>query len=242
MNLIWHIIKKDFRSTAWGLLMWAVCLGYLFTFRKIQVVQWSFMDNLGVYALFAFAALTVVLIAAIVQEDGLTGNNEFWRTRPISGGRLLAAKMILIGIVFLIGPYGLSVIHSVTSGKGFNLSDMVHLFFGFGVVLLSFMAMAASTKDLALYILGGILCCIGVALIGPRLAALIQLEPVAKTMMYQVGVSKLFAILVLCGFASLFVLLNQYLTRRTLISVSIISAAVVGVTLVDSFWRLTFAL
>jgi hypothetical protein len=242
MNLIWHIIKKDLRRTTWGLLIWAVCLGYLFTFRKIQVVQWSFMDNMGVFMLFAFVALTVVLIAAIVQEDGLTGKNEFWRTRPISGGRLLAAKMILIGMVFLVVPYGLSVIHSVTSGKGFTLSDMVHLFMGFGVVLLSFMAMAAATKDLALYILGGILCCIGVALIGPRLGALIEVEPVATTMMYQVGVSKLFAVLVLCGLASLLVLLNQYLTRRTLVSVSIISAAVVGVTLINSFWRLTFAL
>jgi len=242
MNLIWHIIKKDLRHTVWGLLIWAVCLSYLFTFRKIQVLQGSFLDNLGVFALFAFAALTVALIVAIVQEDGLTQSNEFWRTRPISGGRLLAAKMILIGGVFLGVPGLLAVIQADASSTGINLSDMGHLLGVFGVILLSLMAMAACTKDLGRFILGSILCCIGVTLIGPRLAGMIEMEPVAKTMMHQVVLSKLFNIFALCGFASLFILLNQYLKRRTAVSIGIISAAVVGVALIDSFWRWTFYL
>jgi len=104
------------------------------------------------------------------------------------------------------------------------------------------MAMAACTKDLGRFILGSILCCIGVTLIGPRFAAMIEMEPVAKTMMHQVVLSKLFNIFALCGFASLFILLNQYLKRRTAVSIGIISAAVVGVALIDSFWRWTFYL
>ena len=237
MRLIWHSIKKDIRRVAWGLVIWALTGGCLIAYKQLDVAQHSIWDNLGIVSLFTHTALVFALIAAIVQEDGLTGDNEFWRTRPISGARLLAAKVGLIVPVFVIIPTGLTAMQSWVLNHGFNLSALIHLMSAMGVIILSLMAMAACTKDLGRYVLGGMLCVIGVIFLGPRLVPLIDVEPLPKAMMSRVGLSRIFAIFTLCGFASLFILLNQYLTRRTVVSVGIIATTVVGVILIGSYWR-----
>jgi indole-3-glycerol phosphate synthase len=42
----------------------------------------------------ASAVLAVLLVAQLVQEDGLIGEEAMWLTRPIGPGRLLAAKLL----------------------------------------------------------------------------------------------------------------------------------------------------
>ncbi len=100
MNLIFAVVRKDARALA-GRMAWWLGLMVL----KLAVGAWLFLspdvtramfDKAG-YALIVLAltegALLFLLAALLVREDAPAGENTFWRTRPISGARLLAAKM-----------------------------------------------------------------------------------------------------------------------------------------------------
>jgi hypothetical protein len=67
-------------------------------------IEWfNKMDALA-KVLAAFEFVSFVLTAAIIQQDLLVGTTSFWMTRPISGARLLRAKLLSIGLVFIVAP------------------------------------------------------------------------------------------------------------------------------------------
>ena len=111
MNLIWHIIKKDVRALRWPLGLWTLViilkLGtgvLLLTADGTEAPEW-FTRLEGIATTFAgLELLSVLLVAALVQEDPLVGSSAFWVTRPVSGGRLLRAKLAAIGLVFILWP------------------------------------------------------------------------------------------------------------------------------------------
>lgn len=107
MNLIFAVVKKDARALAGRMAWW---LGLMIL--KLGVGAWLFLspdvtramfDAAG-YALIVLAltegALLFLLAALLVREDAPVGANTFWRTRPLSGARLLAAKVT--GAFFLL--------------------------------------------------------------------------------------------------------------------------------------------
>ncbi len=240
MNLVWHIIKKDLRRATWVIVMWAVTGSYLLVYRKFAVVQHSVWDNLGIVSLFIHGALILALIAAIVQEDRLTEGNEFWRTRPISGGRLLVAKLALLLALLVVLPNAVVLGQAWLTGSAFAVADLRYVLPVMSVIVLSCAAMAACTKDLGRYFLGGVFCIMSVAMLGPWMVASFGVEPLSKAEQLHVETSKFFAIFGLCGVAAVIMLANQYFTRRTAVSIGIAVAAVVGVVLIQAFWRWSF--
>jgi hypothetical protein len=111
MNLTWHIVKKDLRALKWPLALWIFViiakLGIgvvLLNADGTEGVEWfNKMDALAkILGIFEFVSF--VLTAALVQQDLLVGTTAFWMTRPISGGRLLRAKLLSIGLVFGLLP------------------------------------------------------------------------------------------------------------------------------------------
>ncbi len=107
MKLMWHIVCKDLRRLRWPLAAWLGLLvgkhaigivliwGGAFTeetFRRLEIVTGALPV---VEVLFAF-----FLTARLVHADCLVGSSQFWLTRPISGWRLLGAK--ILGVVVLI--------------------------------------------------------------------------------------------------------------------------------------------
>lgn len=107
MKLVLHIIGKDFaflrgRLAAWLAVMvakfaigyWLV-LGANVTDRALTNIQGAVAGLIVIDA-----ALTLLLAALLAQEDGVAGTGAFWRTRPVSGVRLLAAKVL--GASFLL--------------------------------------------------------------------------------------------------------------------------------------------
>jgi hypothetical protein len=110
MKLILHIVRKDFRLLRSRLLLWWVLLAlktivgcYLVMAAPLEGVDLALVQA----GLLQFAAidvaLTVLLAGLLVQTDPLDSAAGAWRTRPISRGRLLTAK-VFGAIAFLLLP------------------------------------------------------------------------------------------------------------------------------------------
>ncbi|MBP6508768.1 MAG: hypothetical protein KA257_14500 [Opitutaceae bacterium] len=237
MNLVWQIMKKDVRRVAWILGLWAGSGIYLTAYRKFAVVQGSLWDNLGVFSLMTFVALTCALIAMIVQEDGLAGSNEFWRTRPIAPGKLLTAKLGLIFACYVVLPVVVVVVQSWLFETRLSVADLPYTLPVLAVMVLSCAAMASVTKDLGQYFLGGILCLMVSVMLALAMTEWIELDPPSKANVLHYGMARLQGIVAVVGLASIIVLANQYFLRRKAASYATIAMAVVVTALVGAFWR-----
>jgi hypothetical protein len=114
MKLIWHIFLKDLRRLAVPLALWVLLLAvkYLLGWRLIswtgtEEQYFQRMVQLGYVVVWFEVIANFLLVSRLVHEDSLVGGNAFWITRPISGGRLLAAKAL--GFVGLFGVLPLLV-------------------------------------------------------------------------------------------------------------------------------------
>lgn len=109
MRLAWHIARKDIRRMA------APVAGWL-TFIVVTTV-WFRLAGGGLRSgdltiLITWTRLLValqlvmgyLLAGAAVLEDPLAGTAGFWSTRPISNRRLFGAKMIGVGLLFVLAP------------------------------------------------------------------------------------------------------------------------------------------
>jgi len=111
MNLTWHIVKKDLRRFRGALALWVVLLAAQF-FLNLRLLSPRSADlNWFVTSGFLFDVLLAVtlaigffLAAALVLSDPLVGTSMFWVTRPISGGRLLRAKLVTVALLFGVVP------------------------------------------------------------------------------------------------------------------------------------------
>lgn len=111
MSLVWHIVRKDLRRLALPLALWSVLL-IARTELGVDLLQGNGVDfahfdlvRLGHDMLLAADGFVGVILAALlVQEDPLVGTQMFWATRPIGGGRLLAAKLLGAALMFGVPP------------------------------------------------------------------------------------------------------------------------------------------
>ena len=110
MNLTWRIVAKDFALLRGRLAVWLVVVAAKFALG-IVVVRWAQVNSellaqlqlVAAVLIVVDIAFTLLLGALLVQEDGVAGTAAFWRTRPISRSRLLAAKLLSAGTL-LVAP------------------------------------------------------------------------------------------------------------------------------------------
>lgn len=108
MKLIWNIVKKDLRRLWAPLALWAllvaaqvgVGMNLLLNNGNADVLWFSRMAGYSHLLLALDLLFAGVLMSALVHDDSLVGTRVFWRTRPISGGRLMAAKLGAATLVF----------------------------------------------------------------------------------------------------------------------------------------------
>lgn len=152
MNAVWHIAAKDIRRMVLPAGLW-ICfvVGSVLWFRLAAVGLDGGLGWLG--AMTSWSRLLVaiqllfalVLAGTVVLEDPLIGHRAFWPTRPISGARLLAAKVTATLVLFVAAPA--LALMAVWLGIGF----------GFGTALVAavqFMAKLAMVIVLALMVAG----------------------------------------------------------------------------------------
>ncbi len=125
MSLVWHIVRKDLRRLAVPLALWLVLLvgeaGWLPKISAAARLDLMTFEGLGSFVM-VWEVITLVvgflLAAWLVMEDGLTSTQAFWRTRPIHGARLLAAKTAGALLMFSVLPVLMLV--PVWLGLGFS--------------------------------------------------------------------------------------------------------------------------
>lgn len=109
MNLVAHLARKDLRRILIPGALYAfflavkLVLGVL-ALRDIDASQFAAIRDYLKVSTFAEGVMGYVLVAAIVQEDPVVGANAFWMTRPISGLRLLAAKLVVLLALLILLP------------------------------------------------------------------------------------------------------------------------------------------
>jgi hypothetical protein len=108
MRLIWHMVRKDLRTLRFAAVLLAVAVATklavgFWMLRDPASAQRTLFDQILVMANVAIGlemAVTWIATALLVRSDTPIGTTAFWMSRPISGGRLLAAKLFAAGVVF----------------------------------------------------------------------------------------------------------------------------------------------
>lgn len=123
MRLVWHIIWKDVRRLRWPLALWGAVI-------LVQYAVWHGQrphDEAGglrrvtdmVLLLWGLhLVLGWLLVPQVMADDPLLEERAAWRTRPISGGRLLAAKLGGIFVMVCVWPSLLTVPWWIEFGFG----------------------------------------------------------------------------------------------------------------------------
>jgi hypothetical protein len=128
MSLTWNIVRKDVYRLRWALVLWFVALTARGAFSGIQAL----LDDEGSYPfargawLFGTVFCPVIafgLVMAAQSDDPVADADAFWITRPISGGRLLAAKSVLLALMLLLPVI---VVAPLWISHGFSLHQLFH--------------------------------------------------------------------------------------------------------------------
>jgi hypothetical protein len=125
MKLVWHIFKKDLRRLWLPLLLWgAVIVLQYFAWRTSRFGERLHFDLWGGKAIVILWVLHLLaawlLVPQLIHDDPLLGDAAGWRTRPISGARLLAAKLLGMALLLCLWPSLLTALWWIDCGFGFG--------------------------------------------------------------------------------------------------------------------------
>lgn len=237
MNLTFHIIKKDIRRMGWALAVWAACGLYLVIGAKLSTIDGSIADRLKILSVMIYMIMSLALIVGIVQEDGLTESDVFWRTRPTSSARMITAKLSLLLPLFVLLPV---LVVAVTKPAASTLTarDFGYMGLSYLGVTLAFAAFASCSKDLVRGITLGVLSVVVCAILGAWLERFGA--PLPRGVRLPAQDARAIAALLLCIAMSGAVLANQYFGRRPKLSFGFIGVAVIGSAFILNFWTWDF--
>lgn len=242
MNLTWHIVKKDLQRFRWAIAIWAVSFLYYQLRFKLDFRSPVTMTDtpVGVYllllSLITFGVLSVAMIVGVVQEDNLVESTVHWRTRPISPARLLAAKLLLIGVLFVILPQFVAWLINrpgpLDSTRAFK--EMGFAALAAAGLSLSFAAAAACTKDLGRCMLAWLAVVVAAFLLAHWLGKIVP--PLDRLTANQLIAPKGLAILSLGAGVGLAVLCSQYLLRWLALSLALLAGGALGAAIIGAAW------
>jgi len=242
MSPTWQIVWKDCRRLRWPLLFWAALMAGQF-FLGAQILRQvesepivlrrtlEMFDGLRLILWVGQVFFGYMLVGALVQEDPLADQRAWWVTRPISGARLLGAKLAALALCFWVLP--LVVMLPWWLNRGYDLREMglasLQLTVAQGVLTLFAFGLATLTTSLTRFVVAnGVLifawiCCMTTILAdAPPVAPFVSLT--------RFCLALLVALLTLAAIS-----VHQYLTRRTLRSWAILAAGFVLMLLMIRF-------
>ncbi len=243
MNLTWHIVRKDLRRLQWLIAVIAAVMA-----AKIGIGVWVLNTEMGGAEFSAFWArrvlgasfismilegiLGMLFVAAVVHEDPLVGRSNEWWTRPISGARLLGAKIASIGLVLGVMPVMIAL--PWWMGCGFDGSEITQAAWATVaaqlIVVLFALPIAALTDGLGRFLFWTLVLWIGLGStqnVGALLGENVSSELLATRFSLAVGLAGIFAVAVT---------VHQFLSRRTQRGIGILVAGLVSIFSVQLFW------
>ena len=236
MNLTLHLLKKDLYRNRWSLSCWALGLAYLFLQTQVPLQGNNLRDYLQVSAMLVVVILGVGLVADFVQADHPTQQDCQWRTLPISAGRMVTVKLLLIGTIFVVVPMAAVCVrhrfdqgHSLHAASEYGLESLI-----LAAIVFSLAAASACTKN-AVHCLALLL---GLTFGAGTLASYLErfTPAITRTSRMSAGMDKALVILSLSVLFGLAVILNQYLRRRPAMSIGLLLTGAVATALVGVFW------
>jgi hypothetical protein len=168
LQLTWHMVKKDVRRMGPTAAVWLALVAAVALIVRLAAIPneialggdvQSWMNSMrllqGCLA-GASGVLAVLLVAQLVQEDGLIGEEAMWLTRPIGPGRLLAAKLLGAAVMLIAAP--LAVMGPIWLASGFSVGELwgatVSVAVGQGAMIVFAGSLAALTRDLGKFVFG----------------------------------------------------------------------------------------
>lgn len=237
MNLTLHIIGKDLVRFRASLFVWGVsCLCLWVQPHLNPGASGNLRDYLQIFSVVTFAVLSVMLISAVVYDDHPNDSRGQWRTRPISAARMVTAKLVLIGFLFVVLPVlavwignQLGETQTMQSFREYSLFALV-----LASLSLSLAATAACTKKEA----HGLLLWVGLIFAtGTLIEGLIRFLPkLSMQLSMQMNLTRGIAILAFSAAIALAVILNQYVRRQLKVSIALLVVGCVGSALMGTLW------
>ncbi len=243
MKLVWHIFLKDLRRLALALLAWGGLFVLQFVGYRVlnplngQLAQ-DAVPNTILKTLWLMQWVAAwILVAFLVQDDPLLTDRAAWRTRPISGARLLTAKLLGLGVMFGAWPALLTLPWWLE--LGFDVGQILRLLLttvlGMGAFAGVAAAVASLTPDLLRFLGWSFVLAVGAALTVFSISANLAVGHVppgtAAVLAMRLALA---AALALIGAGAILAL--QYLRRRWWTAVTLAGATAVATGVVAWAW------
>jgi hypothetical protein len=240
LNLTLHIALKDLYRLRWALLLWIVAIASELELASIQAT----LDVEG-HVPFYMAAWTLGnmfipligygLIMGLQDDDPVTEGDAFWMTRPITGGRLLSAKALVLGLlcfvpVLVCAPFWIS--HNFGLALlGRSSAEVLWRQMLISLLAVPLAVVSSSGAKFVTNTLIGAVTLLGMALLHRLLGGSSPSEIPGSAVVHRGWL-----ILAVWLIASATTALNQYYRRRTRFSATILVAAVITCFALSSGW------
>jgi hypothetical protein len=189
-------------------------------------------------------AMTVVLVALLVQRHLLVGTTAFWRTKPMPRASVLASTLLSAVLLTVIVP--LVWFGVVFLGMGLHASAALHAAlaiageqaFVTGLTL----ALASVSKNLAQIVVLGVIAVV-LYLLGREVTWALPRRPAPFAIVLHTGEWVGIAFWTVTGILATLVSVHQHLTLKTARSLALIGVLALAVVLVSRFppWTVTNA-
>lgn len=264
MTVAMHVLRKDARRYAWWLVAWvATCLLAIVREHVVAaldpIVNGDFPTPLRMLAMAVDAMawisplmrtlLFVLLIPMVVHEDSLVDSRAFWITRPIGGRRLLFGKLAFVVLLVVLPGVATEVAELVVDGAharqiALATPEIVlewSLWAGSLIALASLTAsfpglFVACARALGLAICVLVVLTLPLAGHDPTFDAY-RRWATAPVSTASLTVTRMIAVMGLATALTLVVTVVQYLTRRTRLTWTALTASFACLVLVYMGWR-----
>jgi hypothetical protein len=241
MSLTWHIAGKDLYRLRWVILLWVVAIVSEMVLAAIQAT----LDMMG-HQLFFMASWTFGnvfipimgfgLVMGVQDDDPVTEGDAFWMTRPITGGRLLSAKALVVALLCAV-PAIVTIPFWISHDFGLAALGRSSLQVLWKQALISilavpFVVISSSGSNFVRNTLVGAVSLVGLVLVYRFLQ---DDEPSVTP--DSVLVSRGWILLAVWIIAAACAALNQYHRRRTRLSVAILVTAALACFAVSKWWH-----
>jgi hypothetical protein len=252
MKLVRHLVRFNLQSLSPVLAVWAGVLllqaAVLWMGPPAPVVdlpsKTSVDLSLDIATIVMRWAMTVVLVALLVQRYLLVGTTAFWRTKPIPRASVLASTLlsavlltVIVPLVWFIGVFlGMGLHASAALHAGLAIAGEQAFIAGLAL------ALASVSRNLAQIVVLGVVTVVLYGLGGEVMWALPR-RPAPFAIVLHTGEWVGIAFWTVTGILATLISVHQHLTLKTARSLALIIALVAVVVLVKKFppWTVTNA-